>query len=85
MQDLKDSKNPTLFNLQPFQEEYIKGDDHHYNTITRVPGGFIYKTFVYDNPALKEDELKVIAVSSVFLPTFPHDHDFFVEITVPIH
>lgn len=82
---MQDLKNPTLFSLQPFQEEYIKGDDHHYNTITRVPGGFIYKTFVYDNPALKDDELKVIAVSSVFLPTFSNDYAAFSDTTVPIH
>lgn len=81
----------SVFDLKPFQEEYIKGDGHSYNTITRVPGGWVYKTFVYDNPLLNKDELKVISVSSTFIPqvekdelVWDNDADF-QEINVPIH
>lgn len=78
----------SVFDLKPFQEEYIKGDGHSYNTITRVPGGWIYKTFVYDNPLLNKDELKVISVASTFVPFFfmknPEDL-VWNETQLPIH
>lgn len=79
----------SVFDLKPFQEEYIKGDGHSYNTITRVPGGWIYKTFVYDNPLLNKDELKVISVASVFVPFQYKEYDTlnirFYDVTLPIH
>lgn len=84
------SSTNSVFDLKPFQEEYIKGDGHSYNTITRVPGGWVYKTFVYDNPLLKEDKLKVISISSVFIPFIycePEDtlNNRMFKIELPIH
>lgn len=79
-----------IYDLVPFQEEYIRGDEYSYNLITRVPGGWVYKTFLYDKPYLdSKDELQPVSVSAVFIPNTitagELEFNLFNSIQLPIH
>lgn len=76
-----------IYDLVPFQEEYIRGDEYTYNLIVRVPGGWVYKTFLYDKPHLDiTDNLKPISVSSVFIPYIAgSEFDKFCNTHLPLH